>query len=94
MSDTPLTDAVQHGPAAGSFFAMTEHARTLERENAKLRDEMRDAKPVEALQTAAHRVAELYANQYLRANGDGGRVAHAMRQLNDALAAITAWRNE
>lgn len=30
MSDTPSTDAVQHGPAAGSFFAMMQHARELE----------------------------------------------------------------
>lgn len=33
MRDTPRTDAVQHGSAAGSFFAMMDHAQQLEREN-------------------------------------------------------------
>lgn len=37
MSDTPRTDVVQRGPGAGSFFAMLEHARQLERENNDLR---------------------------------------------------------
>ncbi len=42
MSDTPETDAVQSGPSAGSFFAMTDHARELERENAMLREKVKN----------------------------------------------------
>jgi len=37
---TPRTDAVRHGPSAGSFFTMTEHAETLEHENIALSAEV------------------------------------------------------
>ncbi len=42
--------------------------------------------PVNAeLHTAASRVVELFNAQYLRANGDGGRSAHAIKALTVAL---------
>ncbi len=40
----------------------------------------------DVLQSAAARVVELYKAQYLTGRGDGGRVAHAMKQLGDAVA--------
>ena len=41
---TPLTDAVAHGPSAGSFFTMMDHARVLETELAALRAEIATCK--------------------------------------------------
>lgn len=45
-----------------------------------------------SVHTAANRVTGLYSAQYIRAHDDGGRVKHAMGQLNTALeAASTAF---
>lgn len=38
------------------------------------------------LLAAAKRVVDLLDSQYLRGNGDGGRVNHAFSQLNSAIA--------
>jgi len=46
MSDTPETDAVAIGPSlpvTSDYSQLEIHARKLERENAKLRDALRDA---------------------------------------------------
>ena len=40
---------------------------------------------LEPVHTAANRVLELYKSQYITANDDGGRVAHAMKQLSQAV---------
>jgi len=42
-------------------------------------------KLLEPIHTAANRVLELYSAQYMRGNDDGGRVAHAMGQLQSAV---------
>ncbi len=68
-------------------------ASTAPSETARLR-ESNAPQPLQAeavnLHTTANRIAELFSAQYLRANNDGGRVAHAMKQMNAALAALSA----
>lgn len=45
------------------------------------------------LHTTARRVLELYSAQYMRANGDGGRVADAMKRMSYALEAVSTPRS-
>lgn len=45
-----------------------------------------NCKILEPIHAAANRVLELYGAQYLVANGDGGRAAHAIKQLAASVA--------